>query len=353
MESASSLSYISIFSGIEAATMAWSPLGFDAIAFSENAKFPSAVLAHHYPDIPNLGDMTKVQWEQYKGKADIVIGGPPCQAFSIAGLRESLSDHRGNLSLQYVKAIHSIEPVWAITENVPGWLSTKDNAFGCFLGGIIGADAPLDIGRKKWPGAGMADGPLGKVAWRILDAQRFGLAQRRKRVFVVASFRDWADPAKILFERKSVPGHTSPGNSSPKNDPRNTSPGFDASRRGDGVTGFGVSSDISRCILAREGNRQDYETTTLVAAPLAAPAKGHRQDLDNETYIPLDYGVRRLTPVECERLQGFPDDFTRIPWRGKPADHCPDGSRYHGVGNSMAVNVIHWIGQRILLSHQL
>src|SRR5689334_15904123 len=130
------LSFISMFSGIEAASVAFGPLGWRAICFAEIEKFPSAVLAYHYPDVPNVGDMSKHDWSQYRGKVDIVCGGPPCQAFSVAGLRESLNDARGNLSLVYMRALHAIKPRNAIVENVPGWLNTPDNAFGCFLAGI-------------------------------------------------------------------------------------------------------------------------------------------------------------------------------------------------------------------------
>jgi DNA (cytosine-5)-methyltransferase 1 len=135
--------YLSFFSGIEAASVAFGPLGWEAVAFAEIEAFPSAVLAHRFPKVPNLGDMTKVDWSKYRGKVDLVCGGPPCQAFSIAGLRESMNDARGNISLAYVRAIHAVQPRWCLTENVPGWLSTKDNAFGCFLAGLVGADAPL------------------------------------------------------------------------------------------------------------------------------------------------------------------------------------------------------------------
>lgn len=148
------LSFISMFSGIEAASVAFNPLGWKAVCFAEIEKFPAALLAHHYPDVPNVGDMTQHDWSQYRGKVDIVCGGPPCQAFSVAGLRESLNDPRGNLSLTYMKALHAISPRNAIVENVPGWLSTKDNAFGCFLAGLVRAsDAlPPPLG-NRWPNA--------------------------------------------------------------------------------------------------------------------------------------------------------------------------------------------------------
>lgn len=167
------MKYISMFSGIEAASVAFGPLGWSPLAFAEIEPFPSAVLSHHYPDVPNRGDMTAVDWSEYRGLADVVVGGPPCQAFSVAGLGNSLDDDRGILSLRFVEAIHAISPRWAVIENVPGWLSTKDNAFGCFLAGLVGADAALIPPRKcggRWTDAGMVIGPVRTAAWRILDA---------------------------------------------------------------------------------------------------------------------------------------------------------------------------------------
>ena len=178
--------YISLFSGIEAASVAFGPLGWNPICFAEIEAFPSAVLAHHYPDVPNVGDMTKHDWSQYRGACDLVVGGPPCQAFSVAGLRLSMEDDRGNLSLQYMRAVHAIDPVWSITENVPGWLSTKDNAFGCFLAGLVGEDAELRPPGGRWTDAGLVTGPERTAAWCIKDAQFYGVAQRRRRVFVLS-----------------------------------------------------------------------------------------------------------------------------------------------------------------------
>ena len=191
------MTYISFCSGIEAATAAWHPLGWSPVAFCEIDKFASRVLAHHYPDVPNLGDFTKVDWSQYS--ADICVGGTPCQAFSVAGLRNSLADERGNLTLEFVRAINIIRPHTVVWENVPGVLSTADNAFGCFLAALVGCDEPI-VFEQGWPNAGVVDGPDRRAAWRILDAQYFGLAQRRKRVFVVANSGDRPHPAEILLE---------------------------------------------------------------------------------------------------------------------------------------------------------
>lgn len=139
--------YISLFSGIEAATVAWQPLGWKAVAYSEIDPFPKAVLTHHYPDVPDLGDMTKVDWRKYNGTVDLVVGGSPCQAFSVAGLRKSLDDPRGQLMLQYLRACHEIDPEWIVWENVPGVLSADGGrAFGSLLAGVA----------ELWPDGGAA-----------------------------------------------------------------------------------------------------------------------------------------------------------------------------------------------------
>ncbi|OAM77719.1 hypothetical protein A3840_08820 [Devosia elaeis] len=314
------LRFLSVCSGIEAASVAWGPLGWQAVAFSEIEKFPSAVLAHHYPDVPNLGDLTQIDTTTL-GQVDILCGGTPCQAFSVAGLRQSLDDARGNLSLEFVRLAHELADgnglrnvVW---ENVVGVLSTKDNAFGCFLGGLVGADTPIEPpARGKWPSAGLVSGPKGRAAWRIVDAQYFGVAQRRRRVLVVADFGNGADPAQVLFELEGVQRHTAPS--------REAGKGFAAtiSARTKGGGGLGTDFDldgglvesaapvafvqnirdevrlmngdgqivgalaaepgakqqcylaqtvtyapeIARCDATREGSSQDYETTTMVAS---------------------------------------------------------------------------------------
>ena len=212
------LRFGSVCSGIEAASLAWNPLGWTAAWFSEIEPFPCAVLAHHFPDVPNLGDMTALPERIRSGEIeapDLLCGGTPCQAFSVAGQRRSLDDARGNLSLVFceiadaidsARLVRGLPPVIVFWENVPGALSTRDNAFGCFLGELAGADAPLTPGADRWPSAGLVAGPKRKVAWRILDAQHFGVPQRRRRVYVVASFREGGgiDPSKVLFERKVV-----------------------------------------------------------------------------------------------------------------------------------------------------
>lgn len=221
-----SIRYLSVCSGIEAASVAWHPLGWTAAGFAEIDKFASAVLAHHFGSnlpggplpangVPNYGDFTAID-AQKVGPVDVLVGGTPCQAFSFAGRRISLADARGNLTLAYAVLAHELvryaglkNAVW---ENVPGVLSTDDNAFGCFLGTLVGADdaLPLPKGVKRWPDAGMVAGPLARAAWRVLDAQYFGLAQRRERVFVVVDFGDGADPAAVLFEPQGMQGNPPP-----------------------------------------------------------------------------------------------------------------------------------------------
>jgi len=185
------MNYLSVCSGIEAATVAWHPLGWEPVAFSEIEKFPSAVLAHHYPDIPNLGDMTKYKEWNYGQSIDLIVGGTPCQSFSVAGLRKGLDDPRGNLALVFLGIIEAIRPRWVVWENVPGVLSSKQ---GRDFGSFIGALAELGYG---W-------------AYRIFDAQYFGVPQRRRRVFVVGHIGDWRPAATVLFECHSLSGNPPP-----------------------------------------------------------------------------------------------------------------------------------------------
>ena len=219
------MKYISICSGIEAASTAWHGLGWTPLAFSEIEPFPSAVLAHRYPDVPNLRDMSKYrEWpEELLAECDLLVGGTPCQAFSVAGLRKSLDDERGNLSLIYVHLFHHINeirrkhgrsPAIALWENVPGVLSTKDNAFGCFISGLLGVDDTIETQDGKWPKAGFLGSETVRVGYRVLDAQYFAVAQRRRRVFLVAvpcelvaSLGERACPSEILSLRESVLGN--------------------------------------------------------------------------------------------------------------------------------------------------
>lgn len=219
------MKYLSVCSGIEAATVAWHGLGWTPVAFAEIEAFPAAVLAHHYPTVPNLGDLTKYrEWpEEILAEVDLLVGGTPCQAFSVAGLRRSLDDERGNLSLTYVNLFHHINevrkrhgrsPAIALWENVPGVLSTKDNAFGCFIGGLLGCDEAPQTESGKWDKAGFLSSETVRVGYRVLDAQYFGVAQRRRRVFLAAvpcelveRFGERACPSEILSLRESVLGN--------------------------------------------------------------------------------------------------------------------------------------------------
>ncbi|EDQ0557495.1 Dam family site-specific DNA-(adenine-N6)-methyltransferase [Salmonella enterica subsp. diarizonae] len=462
--------YGSVCSGIEAASIAWESLGWQPTWFAEIEAFPSAVLANHWPHVTNLGDMTGIAAAVRAGDVeapDVLVGGTPCQAFSIAGLRNSLADKRGQLTLSYVELANAIDDkrrergekeaiiVW---ENVPGVLSSKDNAFGCFLAGLAGESSELQPAGGKWTHAGCVSGPERTIAWRVLDAQFFGVAQRRKRVFVVASARKGFDPAEVLFEFESVRRDTpprrepqtavtadtgngaeggshwdNPTNPHPTLNQSNNISGIGASnqeifaQRGAGIVGayrmtaFGeypgdgtastvkardykdatdlavTYSDASRTLLSKSNvsmaedletyaihGTQDPDTNhelahtlgrnhgqenAIITEPYTIAIRGReegstvevRNDGTANALLTPDGGragmgvgavgwgmqVRRLTPVECERLQGFPDNHTLIPWRGKDAADCPDGPRYKAIGNSMAVPVMRWIGERI------
>ena len=479
----------SVCSGIEAASVAWHKLGWSAAWLAEIEPFPSAVLAHHYPNVPNLGDMTLLPNKILSGEIeapDIFCGGTPCQAFSIAGNRESLDDARGNLSLTFCEianAIDSVRDVPAIIfwENVPGVLNTKDNAFGCFLAGLAGEDGELKPSGKRWSNTGCVFGSKRTVAWRVLDAQYFGLAQRRKRVFVVASSRNGFNPAEVLFEFDGLRRDTAPGRNSRETTTTDAQSGFGSGSNPDLMatlcatdndkwgsnqwvnegkailntiplntmtilgrpsddlkprmgSGIGKESDPSPTLTKAHSHAVAYEHTKTVYEMHAQDARvqnvGDVLPTMSATYgsgggnIPVTYGIaeniinrqdhnggngigsqeelqytlnatgvhgialthafkmrsgcdgggkgylgqdekaftisthqdqqifqqmaaRRLTPTECERLQGFPDGYTKIPWRNKPAEDCPDGPHYKALGNSWAVPVVAWIGERI------
>ena len=438
----------SVCSGIEAASVAWHPLGWKAAWLSEIEPFPSAVLAHHYPDVPNLGDMTLLPERILSGEVeapDVFCGGTPCQAFSVAGLRNSLDDARGNLSLTFVGIANAIDHVRSVRgepasivfwENVPGVLSTKDNAFGCFLAGLSGEDNPLEPPRGKWTNSGYVLGPKRAVAWRLLDAQYFGVAQQRKRVFVVASARADFDPAAVLFEFDGVRRDTAPSREAGKTiapcvtngppfsrtgnerveaeamvvqkkqwpgdagqlipvvdntlnclqgiqapdtfnyvvhgtqDPCVSDIAFAQGRNNGGENVLAYTTKMHNTTSNQAGKFYEEYSTSLDAnspppavfqpisiqdvRPVEKVQNGKGWNDDGTAYtvdthatqgVAQAMAVRRLTPIECERLQGFPDGYTNIPWRKK--DESPDGPRYKALGNSWAVPVVRWIGKRI------
>lgn len=339
------ITFGSVCSGIEAASVAWEPSGFEAVWLSEIDAFPSAVLAHHFPSVPNLGDLKGIKTQVLANQIaapDVLVGGTPCQAFSVAGLRAGLADARGSLSLSFVELADAIDhrrheeqkhPALILWENVPGVLSTDDNAFGCFLGGLAGEDCPLVPPRGGWTNAGCVLGPKRAIAWRVLDAQYFGVAQRRRRVFVCAiGHSAGISPAEILFEFEGSRLDVAP---------RASSGEALASGSKERITKDDEPIVIQGNVVGRSpknGPGGKGYSATGVCFTLNCTDK-------HAIIVNADSPVRRLTPVEHERLQGFPDNWTDIPWRGAPS--APDSLRYHVVGNSMAVPVMAWIGRRM------
>jgi DNA (cytosine-5)-methyltransferase 1 len=341
------------------------------------------VLAHHYPDVPNLGDMTTLPGRILSGEVeapDLFCGGTPCQAFSVAGLRKSLDDARGNLSLTFCEIANAIDHVRALRraapaiifwENVPGVLNTADNAFGCFLGALAGENEALQPPGGKWTNAGCVYGPQRTVAWRVLDAQYFGVAQRRRRVFVVASAGEGFNPAEILFEFEGLRRDTAPSREAGQRIAPCVTNGPPFSRTGNErveceavvpVTFDRQSSgEYGTAPIASTISARDYKSASdLVSHPMVLMDQGgsvmnvmtdgtvgtlRRETKGHEPSVIHGMAVRRLTPIECERLQGFPDNYTNIPWR--KAIEAPDGPRYKALGNSWAVPVVRWIGERI------
>lgn len=462
------MKYLSLFSGVEAATLAWAPLGWEPVAFAEFDAFPSAVLAHRYPNVPNLGDVTQIDGTQFRGTVDLIVGGSPCQGFSVAGKQKGLEDPRSKLALAYVRLLDEVHPKWFVWENVPGVLSTRGGAdFREFMSALT---------------------RLGyKCAWRILDAQYVridgypnAIPQRRRRIFVVGHLDGWRYPAEVLFEREGVRGDSATRGSEGKDTTASLGSRLDRAtksifRNG----GFGkftpenqafgtvkttnefnggcgdicaehfprmlndvaptltaeslirhcqgaqeamggkhfvydmthanevvrpVTDGLSPTLQARMGTGGNQVpiilpkaiafsessfaqfTQTQTAGPvrsaggtvgsggetLVSNTGGQlygtslsygivrpenicptlTAQMDNQTDLPLVANhdrmrVRRLTPTECERLMGFPDGHTKVPYRGKPAEACPDAPRYKACGNSMCVNVMRWIGWRI------
>lgn len=437
------MNYASVCSGVEAASLAWMPLGWEAVWFSEIEPFPCAVLKERFPNVPNLGDMTKIKGENYRGTVDLLVGGTPCQGFSVAGKQGGLDDPRSALCLAYCRLLETMRPRWFVWENVPGVFSTNG-----------GADFREFI--RKIDALGYS------CAWRVLDAQYTrvdgfprAVPQRRRRVFVVGhSSGDWRYPASVLFEPGCLPGDTPPrrikGSGVARSFAQNTGEAIETGRiwdlsgvnptlnqcsAGSGTIGssnqelFSQNANglvIDICMATGQANAETaadccvnltcnheapiicaHETGpgywqggdtagtlraeggpsnivcqygsvagTLTSRHDSSPCadrganivyENHAQDSrvkpcgeccpqinakagtggGNLPIVQGAFTVRRLTPVECERLMGFPDNHTRIPWRGKPEAQCPDGPRYKACGNSMCVNVMRWIGMRI------
>lgn len=433
------MNYLSVCSGVEAATVAWHKLGWNPVAFSEIEKFPSEVLAHHYPGVPNLGDMSNYkEWNFGEKTIDLLVGGTPCQSFSVAGLRKGLEDPRGNLALIYCGILDKFRPKWFIWENVPGVLSSnKGRDFGSFLGAV---------------------GELGYgFSYRVLDAQNFGVPQRRRRVFVVGHLGDWRPTAEVLFEPESLSRHIEESRKKRKDTPKDTRIGIDTSgplqardykdmgtdglnktsakmipevfenhpadsrvkKMGDtchsvtarwGTGGGNVpfvlnnpiaysiredgqknnmsvtELDVSNCLSSHQPSIMSHHAQTFVMDQAVSFGwqNSDSQSMSVDTITPTldksktpavafdtynttvsntnqtikspnggvqesvgtvfkNMAVRKLTPIECERLQGFPDGYTNI------KENCPDGHRYKAMGNSMAVPVMKWIGKRIEL----
>ncbi|MEY2713912.1 MAG: hypothetical protein RIT24_255 [Planctomycetota bacterium] len=353
--------YGSVCSGIEAATVAWHPLGWTPEFFAEIEAFPSAVLAHHYPNVLNVGDFRNLSNAASNlPSIDVLVGGTPCQAFSVAGLRRGFADPRGGLTLEFLRVAQCLRPRWIVWENVPGVLSQDGGrAFGAFLGAM----GELGYG---W-------------AYRVLDAQWFGVAQRRRRVFVVAcAGADSGRAAAVLFEPESVRrdpptrGEAREGAAADAGEgaatgvPDVVGTLSDGAHNGGGLNG--QDAYTGRILpVAFDARQSDVLTYGDKTGPLdtdghsvgvcvtgdrthALRASGGSEDGTGRGTPIVPAGcmaVRRLTPRECERLQGFPDDYTKIPWKKRSADECPDGPRYKALGNSMAVPVMRWIGERI------
>lgn len=323
----------SVCSGIEAASVAWHPLGWSAAWLAEIEPFPSAVLAHNYPDVPNLGDMTTISRRVLTGEVsapDVFCGGTPCQAFSVAGLRQSLDDARGNLTLKFVEIADAIDHVRTgrgedecivFWENVPGVLSTKDNAFGCFLGGLAGEDGPLEPPGGKWANAGAVYGPRRAIAWRTLDAQYFGVAQRRRRVFVVASARKGFDPATVLFEWDGVRRDTAPSREA-----RQTAPTIPArSTAGGGLgTDFDCDGGVITMAHGQGGAEIGFDRGPTLPCNHQAPIEAYGIRTANTSSN--GWGIQEEVTHTLDCAQGVAVAHTAHTLRGEGFDASEDGT---------------------------
>lgn len=410
--------YLSLFSGIEAASVAWHGLGWTPVAFAEVEPFPSAVLAHRFPEVPNFGDVTNFKEWNIDEPIDLIVGGSPCQSFSVAGLRNGLDDPRGNLALTYLAIVDKYRPKWIVWENVPGVLSSnRGRDFGSFIGALD------EIGYG--------------YAWRVLDAQYCrtpdyprAVPQRRRRIFVVGSLRSAGCAAAVLFDSESLCGNSPPSRSkreapspyiasSPRSNDEliyqevvgalcaddrkqvqnqtidqhklilTSTPATAFKIRGGSETETGeqggtigrkagkgyLGSDETAFTVAATQDQQIFyytpqildtiplNTMTMQGRPSDEGRIGSGIGEPNDPAPTLSKAhhhavataasVRRLTPLECERLQGFPEHWTRIPWKNKTIEDCPDSLRYKAIGNSMAVNVMQWIGIRIAMVEEI
>ena len=322
------MQYLSLFSGIGSESLAWSNLGWNCLAHSEIDKTASSVLSYHYPQIPNLGDVTKVGWEAYEGRCDLMIGGSPCQSFSVAGERKGLESDYGNLMLEYINAIKTVKPRFFIWENVVGVLSNKTNPFGAFLSHFLGGDDPLQP-NKRWGNYGLFFGKEWSIAYKVVNSEYFGVPHRRRRIYVLGfnygncgglRSQNWGRlerlagiPASILFDAESYPKCSEESNGSQEK----TTPSY---QRKNG------SDHVAKCLTTR-ANRSSAD----------------------ENYVVVGDKVRFLTPIEFERLQGFPNNYTLIPHK---KSFLSNTARYKLVGNAMTVPVLSWLGHRIE-SHSL
>ena len=435
--------YLSLFSGIEAATQAWQPLGWECVAVSEIEPFPCAVLEHHYPHVPNLGDVTKITEQQIKdlGQIDLIVFGSPCQNLSVAGNRKGFDGEQSSLFFDAMRIINYAKQHnglrFALWENVLGAFSSNNgDDFTAVVSKMAGLPN-LDTPTNKWGKEGAAVGDNGLLEWAVLDAQWFGLAQRRKRVFAILDTGNWQDRQPILLERRGLRGDTPPSretgqdftadvrastyreggfgqfvetqaggtvkasggclgggseslavysfdslasNSMKSSNPHSgcrqvelakcldTSNGCPSKNQG-GLAVVAIAGNIIGRTEGNGGNGNGFDESgacyTLTTNDRHAVAYGcnlrpqeigltpelsqtlRASDHKERPAIFRDSVVRRLTPIECERLQGFPDNFTQIPYRNKDAEQCPLGARYKALGNSMAVNVMAWIGRSI------
>lgn len=346
--------YASVCSGVEAASLAWIPLGWKPAWFSEIKPFPCAVLKHRFPEVPNLGDMTKIKVETIEdetgktgklqrfkndgadvvvpGGVDLLVGGTPCQGFSVAGKQDGLDDPRSALCLAYCELLETMRPRWFVWENVPGVFSANQgDDFRTFLRKID------EIGYS--------------VAWRVLDAQYVrvdgyprAIPQRRRRVFVVGHLgSDFRCPAEVLFEPEIVFRTTPPRRSKVSGVARCLTASTGGASGKEQQNAFVICNSVPD-VLCVHGSQDPVTQHELAHA--AGRNNGRENCVVYENH-PQDAFVRRLLPVEYERLMGFPDNWTRIPWRSKPEEECPDSHRYNACGNSMCVNVMRWIGMRI------